>query len=95
MKQHRLSKSNSELNLFKEQDNSSDNSMLIQKGLTFDKWLAHKLKARRLELLKKREEAKIDIIERFFHFLTFLIDRFLHYQVKKLNLLHFNLEFIF
>lgn len=63
LKQHRLSKSNSDLNLLKD-ENSSDNSVPIQKGLTFDKWLAHKLRAKKLELLKKKEEAKIDIIER-------------------------------
>lgn len=64
LKQHRLSKSNSDLNLLKDETNS-ETSGPIQKGLTFDKWLSQKLRAKKLEILKKKEEAKIEIIERY------------------------------
>lgn len=51
--------------MLREQETNSDLSMPIQKGLTFDMWLAHKLRLKRLELKKKKDEAKLEIIERY------------------------------
>jgi len=65
LQQHRLTKSNTDLNMLREQETNSDLSMPIQKGLTFDMWLAHKLRLKRLELKKKKDEAKLEIIERY------------------------------
>ena len=51
--------------MLKENDGSEAGSERIQKGITFDKWLAQKLRAKRLELLKKKEEQKVEAVERY------------------------------